>query len=99
MGAQIWQQVIVALIVVAALAHFCTKYLPAALRRRIVYVLGKRGFDQNKLAKLFNTKSSCGDGCSSCGSCETTPGSAPSASSDAPASTPLKRVIKLHVQR
>ncbi|CAN7742509.1 DUF6587 family protein [Duganella sp. LjRoot269] len=90
-----WQQVIVALIVVAALAHFCTKYLPAALRKQIVYVLSRRGFDQNKLAKLFNTKSSCGDGCSSCGSCETTP----SASSDAPASAPLKRVIKLHVQR
>ena len=90
-----WQQVIVALIVVAALAHFCTKYLPAALRKQIVYLLSRRGYDQNKLAKLFNTKSSCGDGCSSCGSCATTP----SASPDAPASTPLKRVIMLHVQR
>ena len=90
-----WQQVIVALIVVAALAHFCTKYLPAALRKQIVYMLSRRGYDQNKLAKLFNTKSSCGDGCSSCGSCETTP----SASSGAPTSAPLKRVIMLHVQR
>ena len=90
-----WQQVIVALIVVAALAHFCTKYLPAALRRQIVYVLSRRGYDQNKLAKLFNTKSSCGDGCSSCGSCDTTP----SAASDAPTSAPLKRVIMLRVQR
>jgi len=90
-----WQQVIVALIVVAALAHFCTKYLPAALRRQIVYVLSRRGYDQNKLAKLFSTKSSCGDGCSSCGSCDTTP----SAASDAPTSAPLKRVIMLRVQR
>ena len=90
-----WQQVIVMVIVVAALVHFCTKYLPAALRRRIVYALSRRGFDQNKLAKLFNTKSSCGDGCSSCGSCESTP----PASSDAPTSAPLKRVIMLHVQR
>lgn len=90
-----WQQVIVALIVVAALVHFCTKYLPAALRKQIVYVLSRRGFDQNKLAKLFNTKSSCGDGCASCGSCETTP----AASSDATTSKPLKRVIMLRVQR
>lgn len=90
-----WQQVIVALIVVAALVHFCTKYLPAALRKQIVYVLSRRGFDQNKLAKLFNTKSSCGDGCSSCGSCETTP----AALSDATTSKPLKRVIMLRVQR
>lgn len=90
-----WQQIIVVLIVVAALAHFCTKYLPAALRKQIVYFLTRRGYDQEKAAKLFNTRSSCGDGCSSCGSCETTP----AARSDAPASTPLKRVIKLHVQR
>ncbi len=90
-----WQQVIVGLIVVAALAHFCTKYLPAALRRQFVYLLSRRGYDQNKLAKLFNTKSSCGDGCSSCGSCDTTP----SAASDAPTSAPLKRVIMLRVQR
>ena len=93
-----WQQMIVALVVVAALAHFCTKYLPAALRRRIVYFLARRGYDQQKAARLFNTSSGCGDGCSSCGSCET----APAAPSDAPASsasTPLKRVIKLRVQR
>lgn len=87
------QQVIVAVIVAAAVLHFCTKYLPAAWRRQIVYFLTKRGFDQDKAAKLFNTKSSgCGDGCSSCGSCETTP-------ADTTTTTPLKRVIKLHVQR
>lgn len=87
------QQVIVAVIVAAAVLHFCTKYLPAAWRRQIVYFLSKRGFDQEKAAKLFNTKSSgCGDGCSSCGSCETTP-------ADTTTTAPLKRVIKLHVQR
>lgn len=91
-----WQQVIVFVIVAAAALHFCTKYLPAAWRQQIVYALSRRGLDQNKLAKIFNTKSSCGSGCSSCGSCETTP----AASSDAPpSSTPRQRVIKLHVQR
>ena len=95
MGSPIWQQVIVALIVAAAVLHFCTKYLPAAWRRQIVYFLAKRGFDEKKVAQLFNTKSSCGDGCGSCGSCETTPAATPSADSSAP----LKRVIKLHVQR
>jgi hypothetical protein len=91
-----WQQMIVAVIVVAAVLHFCTRYLPAAWRRQIVYFLARRGFDEKKTAKLFNTESSCGDGdgCGSCGSCETTPAAAP-----ADSSAPLKRVIKLHVQR
>ncbi|MES2118508.1 MAG: DUF6587 family protein [Pseudomonadota bacterium] len=96
-----WQQVIVAVIVAAAALHFVTKYLPAAWRRQIVYLLARRGWDQNKLARLFRTQSSCGDGCSSCGSCDTPPAtSATSSASDAPPpSAPLKRVIKLHVQR
>lgn len=88
-----WQQIIVGLIVAAALLHACTKYLPAAWRRRIVHVLSRRGFDQDKLARLFKTQSSCGDGCGSCGSCDTpTPPSPP----DIPGA---RRVIKLHVQR
>lgn len=91
-----WQEIIVALIVAAALLHFSTKYLPLALRRRIVYTLGKRGFDEQRLARFFKTQGGggCGDdgGCSSCGSCDTTP-----AKSDAAA--PRRRVIKLHVQR
>ncbi|TFW23414.1 DUF6587 family protein [Duganella callida] len=90
-----WQEIIVAVIVAAALLHFSTKYLPVALRRRIVYTLGKRGFDEVRLARLFKTHGGggCGDGggCSSCGSCDTTP---------APKSSPTsQRVIKLHVQR
>ncbi|HJV00981.1 MAG TPA: DUF6587 family protein [Burkholderiaceae bacterium] len=97
-----WQQVIVGLIVAAALLRFCTHYLPAALRRQIVYFLARRGFDQNKMARLFRTQSSCGDGCSSCGSCDSSPAgsSGQSTSSDVPPpSAPLKRVIKLHPQR
>jgi hypothetical protein len=93
-----WQQVIVAVIVAAAVLHFCARYLPAAWRRQIVYFLSRRGFDQNRLARLFRTQSSCGDGCSSCGSCDSTP-AAPSSSDAPPPSAPLKRVIKLHVQR
>ena len=93
----VWQQVVVGVIVVAALLHFCTKYLPAAWRQQIVYWLTRRGFDQAKMAALFKTKSSCGDGCSSCGSCDTP------AASDAPASssssTGAKRVITLHARR
>ena len=96
MSSQVWQQVIVGVIVAAAALHFCTKYLPAAWRKQIVYFLTRRGYDQNKVAALFNTKSSCGDGCASCGSCETPP-AAPADGADT--SQPLKRVIKLHVQR
>ena len=94
-----WQQVIVGLIVAAAVLHFCTKYLPAAWRQRIVYFLTRRGFDQNKMAKLFKTQANCGDGCGSCGSCDSSAPAASSTSSSPDSSTPHKRVIKLHVQR
>jgi hypothetical protein len=92
-----WQQIIVALIVMAALLHFSTKYLPLAWRQRIVYTLGKRGFNEARLAKLFKTKGGggCGGGCSDCG-----PSSATSAcDSKAGDSAASKRVIKLHPQR
>lgn len=94
-----WQQVIVAVIVAAAALQFVVKYLPAAWRRQIVYLLARRGWDQNRLARLFRTQSSCGDGCSSCGSCESTPAGSSASSDVPPPSAPLKRVIKLHVQR
>ncbi|NGZ86982.1 DUF6587 family protein [Duganella aceris] len=89
-----WQQVIVGVIVVAALAHFCSKYLPAALRRRIVHALSQRGFDQARLARVFNTTSSCGDGCGNCDSNKSAKAAAPG-----DASKPAKRVINLRVQR
>lgn len=94
-----WQQIIVGLIVAAAVLHACTKYLPAAWRQQIVYFLTRRGFDQNKMAKLFKTQANCGDGCGSCGSCETPAPAASSTPSSPESSTPHKRVIKLHVQR
>ncbi|MYN06625.1 DUF6587 family protein [Pseudoduganella aquatica] len=89
-----WQQIIVGLIVAAALLHASTKYLPAGWRRRIVYALARRGLDEDKLAKFFKVQDSCGSGCGSCGSC------GPGADSSAPPSPPAaRRVIKLHVQR
>lgn len=89
------QELIVALIVIVALAQACRKLLPAALRQRIVYALSKRGFDQDRLAKLFNVRSDCGSGCGSCGSCDTTPAPIDTASGDGV----RRRVIMLNVQR
>nr|WP_315259669.1 DUF6587 family protein [uncultured Duganella sp.] len=90
-----WQELIVALIVAGAAVHFSTKYLPMAWRRRIVYTLGKRGFNEMKLAKFFKTNGGggCGSGCSSCGPSTT------ASSCDSKSATPKQRVIKLHVQR
>jgi hypothetical protein len=91
-----WQQIIVGLIVAAALLHASTKYLPAAWRRRIVYTLAQRGMNEDKLAKFFKVQDSCGSGCGSCGSCD----SGSSDPSVPPPSPPgARRVIKLHVQR
>jgi hypothetical protein len=88
------QDLIVAMIVVVALLQVCRRYLPATLRQRIVHGLARRGFDQARMAKLFKTQASCGDGCGSCGSCETTP------AADAPKDTGVaRRVITLHVPR
>jgi hypothetical protein len=88
-----WQQIIVGMIVAAAALHPATKKLPADWRRQIVYALSRRGWSQERLARLFNTQSSCGDGCSSCGSCDSQAPSAP------PADGPARRVITLRVQR
>jgi hypothetical protein len=89
------QELIVALVVIAALVQVGRKFLPATLRQRMVYALSKKGFDQDKLAKLFKVQSDCGSGCGSCGSCETTP--APiDTSNDGGAK---RRVIMLNVQR
>ena len=93
-----WQNLIVAVIVAAALLHFSTKYLPAAWRRQIVYFLARRGVNQDKAAKFFKTTPDCGTGCGSCGSCGTED-KAPAAGSAGDTSQPLKRVIPLHVQR
>ncbi|MES2743535.1 MAG: DUF6587 family protein [Pseudomonadota bacterium] len=95
-----WQQLIVAVIVVGAGLHACTKYLPVAWRRRIVYLLSARGADQRRMAAVFQTQASCDDGCASCTSCGSEgAASAPSASLAAGVDAgPARRVIRLHVQ-
>ncbi len=90
-----WQEITVGIIVAAAALHAARKYLPAAWRQQIVYALSRRGLPQEKLARFFNTESSCSSGCGSCGGCGDS-----SASSASPADGgPVHRVIKLHVQR
>ncbi|MBB3220314.1 DUF6587 family protein [Pseudoduganella umbonata] len=90
-----WQELIVALIVIAAVLQACRKFLPAALRQRMVYALARKGFDQDRLAKLFRVQSDCGSGCGSCGSCETTPAPIDTSSDGGT----KRRVIMLEVQR
>ncbi|HAT31075.1 MAG TPA: hypothetical protein DCW29_09565 [Janthinobacterium sp.] len=85
-----WQQLIVFVIVAAAALHAAGKYLPAAWRERMVYFLVRRGAGQARMAAWFNTRASCGDGCSSCGSCADQ--AAPPVADVASA----RRVIKLH---
>ena len=89
-----WQTIIVALIVAAAVLHFSTKYLPAAMRRAIVRGLVRCGLNEEKMSQLFKVAPGCGSGCGSCGSCDTP---APPAADDGGASK--KRVIMMQVQR
>ena len=82
---------IVALIVLAAAVHAATRYLPASWRQQIVYALTRRGAGLARMAKWFNTESSCGGGCASCKSCAT-----PEPTPPAPGAP---RVIKIHAQK
>jgi hypothetical protein len=82
-----WQTIIVALIVAAAL-HFSTKYLPAGVRRAIVRGLVRCGLDEAKLSAFFKVAPGCGSGCGSCGSCD----SPPPPSATPPADGSSKRV-------
>lgn len=101
-----WQEIIVALVVVVAALHASARFLPAGWRRRIVHFLSQRGVKQERAAKFFRTSASCGSGCGSCGSCDSDSGAGgsvgggsgptpPSSSSGGPA----RRVITLHPQR
>ena len=92
-----WQTIIVALIVAAALLHFSTKYLPASVRRAIVRGLVRCGLDEAKLSAFFKVAPGCGSGCGSCGSCDSPPPPPPSATPPADGSS--KRVILMQVQR
>lgn len=83
------QQLVVAVVVVLALVYAASKYLPAAWRRRVVYLLTRGGASaDSRLVKWFDTGSSCASGCDTCKACE-------------PPAPPEngKRVIKLHVKR
>ncbi|MBG6220886.1 MULTISPECIES: hypothetical protein [unclassified Janthinobacterium] len=89
-----WQTLIVALIVAAALLHFSTRYLPAGVRRAIVRGLVRCSFDEAKMSTLFKVAAGCASGCGSCGSCDSPPPSA-----TPPADGSSKRVILMQVRR
>ncbi len=93
-----WQEIIVGIVVAAAALHAARKYLPAAWRQHIVFALARCGLPQQRLARFFNTESSCGSGCGSCGSCgdSSTPPAPPMPPSDG---GPARRVIRLHISK
>ena len=79
----------VALIVALAAFYAGARYLPKSWRERAVFLLAKRGFEQSKMARWFNTQAECASGCASCKAC-----------ADPVQPEPLaRRVIKLHVQK
>jgi hypothetical protein len=79
------QGILVGLIVLAAFVYVLRKYLPAALRRRLVYALSRRGARQARVAVWLDTTSSCGSGCDTCKACAT----------PAPEAEPGRRVIPI----
>lgn len=83
-----WQELIVALIVLVAAVYIGAKYLPAAWRIRIVNRFSHGGAG-SKLVRWLDTGGSCGGGCKRCTACETP------AAPAAPAGN-QHRVIKLH---
>jgi hypothetical protein len=86
-----WQELVVALVVVFAAVYVGAKYLPAAWRIRIVNRLSRGGSD-SALVRWLDTADSCGGGCKSCNTCETP------AEPTAPEGS-KHRVIKLHEKR
>jgi hypothetical protein len=84
------QHLVVAVIVALAALYAGRKYLPAAWRRRVVFLLTRRGAAQSRLVRWLDTDATCGSGCDTCKACETTP--------EAPAEG-KHRVIKLRVDR
>ncbi|MES2149272.1 MAG: DUF6587 family protein [Pseudomonadota bacterium] len=81
------QNLAVALIVALAALHACSRYLPAAWRQRIVYVLTRGNARQSFMAKWFRTEASCGSGCETCKACAE------------PAAPTGQRVIKIHTRK
>lgn len=64
------QYLVVAVVVLLASLYAGSKYLPKALRQRIVYKLSG-GTGKGKVADWLGADSGCGSGCDSCGTCET----------------------------
>ena len=84
------QYLIVGLIVAAAALYAAVKYLPRAWRERLVYRLSG-GTGKGRIVQWLGTDSSCGSGCDTCGTCETTPLPEKDAK--------RRKVIQVHVQR
>jgi hypothetical protein len=84
------QYLIVGLIVAAAALYAVVKYLPKAWRERLVHRLSD-GSGKGRIVKWLGTDSSCGSGCDTCGTCETTPLPEQDAKG--------RKVIQVHVQR
>ena len=84
------QYLIVGLIVAAAALYAAVKYLPKAWRERLVHRLSD-GTGTGRIVQWLGTDSSCGSGCDTCGTCETTPLPEQDAKG--------RKVIQVHVQR
>lgn len=83
-----WQELVVALLVLVAAVYVGARYLPAAWRLRIVNRLSRGGADST-LVRWLDTGGSCGSGCKTCNTCDTPSEPTPPAGSK-------HRVIKLH---
>ncbi|WP_426116589.1 DUF6587 family protein [Massilia sp. PWRC2] len=81
------QNLIVALIVIVAALYVLRKYLPAALRQKLVYALRRQGTAPSTVAGWLDTSAGCGSGCDTCKAC------AAPADGQAPATT--EHVIKI----
>jgi hypothetical protein len=91
------QNVVVALIVAACFVSVLVRYLPVALRRRLVYALARDGARHARLARWLGTESSCASGCDTCGSCADPAVPAASSGAASPGSAPphARRVIPI----
>jgi hypothetical protein len=72
MIAHLAQYLVVGLIVLLAALYAAGKYLPASIRRRVVYRFSD-GSGKGWLARWLDKDASCGSGCDTCGSCAPEP--------------------------
>ena len=66
------QYLVVGLIVLLAALYAAGKYLPVAIRRKVVYRFSD-GSGQGWLARWLDKEAGCGSGCDTCGSCAPAP--------------------------